>query len=231
MDHIFDLTDRNGALNHLPKERRGALFVSIKNRQFNTALIDAFCHFVQDHCAEGYITIVDKPYLHNITRDTVAGAERDRQILNLKRLSEDRTRNATKRIRNAGCQVVRLINWSEMAAQTPSWIGTELNTALAENGPFAAAVTDHAAQVMSTQGNANIAPTFTDFLMEELPVLLHAFYHDATGIVDCYPAPQVPLFWRIDRGDFASELPKVAALVKAAPRLFSADIQPVEESA
>ena len=45
--------------------RTGHLMISIKNRAFSRKLILEFCKFAEQHLSRAWLTVVDKPYLHN----------------------------------------------------------------------------------------------------------------------------------------------------------------------
>ena len=60
--------------------RSGHLMISIKNRLFTAKLIDAFCGLCERHFAHAYVTVVDKPYIHNVMAFGHDPAESDKML-------------------------------------------------------------------------------------------------------------------------------------------------------
>ncbi|QKQ26924.1 hypothetical protein [Candidatus Reidiella endopervernicosa] len=55
---------------------------------------------------------------------------------------------------------------------------------------------------------------FSQFLLSELPVLCYIYYLSGDQIVDIYPGEQPSLFWKIESGQYADELPQLSALTR-----------------
>lgn len=220
----FIVGDRFG--NVLPTELRSAhLMISIRNRAFNKHLIDAFCDFAVSHCAGGVITVVDKPYIHNIHAQTALGPERDRKVATLTQLSSERTRHAQRRIKHYGKGNLRIVSWAALARLTPDWIGVEIQQAFARGGSFAGAINQHVLRVIDSFADATMNDSFVGFLLEELPVLIFAAYEFEGGTLDCYPGPQIAPLWKIEAGEFGEELPQITQFIQDRRPMLYAEIQ------
>lgn len=214
-DHRIETRKGNASLADIA-QRTAHLMISIKNRAFDTALIDHFCHLVTQYFAAGLVTIVDSPYIHNITAETSDPAEVARRTTTLAMLSQERSRNVQRRIRHNGATGLNFLPWAELAAQTPAWITAEVLAAYNRRGAFHAAVAEQTRKIRGAR--AFVMPEENDaFLLEEIPPLIWAYYGLAGGVADFYPGPQMPLFWDIDRGRMAAELPRISALAAGHP--------------
>ena len=66
---------------------------------------------------------------------------------------------------------------------------------------------------------------YAQFLIEETPVILYCYYMFSGGVVDVYPGKIADYFWRIERGDYAEELPQTTALATTHPGLIYVDFR------
>jgi hypothetical protein len=205
-------------------DRTGLMMVSVKNRQFTTHLIDGFCRLATTCLRRGRITIVDRPYIQNILAATRSGGE-PRQIEGLRQLADERTRNVRRIIRHHDAHRIELVAWNALAEQVPEWITTEILAAWESRGAFHADLIAQARGRAGRDGDPVALERWALFLVEETPVLLYSYYLAFGAVVDCYPGPLPEYLWRIERGDYAAELPQVSALARAGPGLVYADVR------
>ncbi len=188
--------------------------VSIKNRLFTTALIDGYCRFASECLRVGYVTVVDRPYLRNAVAAT-NGQSAERGIDGVRRLSQDRVRQVRRILRRYDSQRLSFISWGDLAAETPPWLSGEVNGAWEARGCLYSDVVAHARDRANGTRDAASLERWAMFLVEETPVLLYAYYLLDGGVVDIYPGSHPPYLWRIERGDYASELPRTSAIASA----------------
>lgn len=205
-------------------DRTGLLMISIKNRQFTTGLIEGFCRFATTRLRGGLITVVDRPYLQNILAAATNGAQ-PAQINGLRQLADDRMRQARKILRRYDSQRIELIAWDALAEQTPDWITSEVHAAWDWRGAFHGDLIEQARRRAGSDADPAALDQWALFLVEETPVILYSYYLAVGGAVDCYPGPNAEHLWRIERGDYAAELPRVSALTRAYPSLVYADVR------
>ncbi|MGB0498754.1 MAG: hypothetical protein ACPGID_10475 [Rubricella sp.] len=212
----ISLADRPAPIGAV-RDRAAHLFVSVRNRAFDTGLLRAYCHLVRDNFpAGGCITVVDEPYRHNIAALATDPAERARALAGLERLSAERRRQCEKRIRGDSGGSVTLVDWRALAAAVPEAIRAECEAAFRQDPEIAALMREQAALAAAHYGRPDAAEAFLPFLEEELPVLLHS-YHKGP-VLDVYPGPQLRIIWEIDSGRFDDRLPTLAGMRGAAGR-------------
>jgi tRNA-dependent cyclodipeptide synthase len=186
--------------------------VSIKNRQFTDKLIETFCHFAQRHLRSGYLTVVDQPYLSNVramVRNPEEAAARAAGVL---RLSAERRRQVGRLVGKFDPQRISVVPWERLVERTPDWITAEIRQAFSKRGNFHAAVLDQTRPRIAGPADLATLEAHAEFLLNEAPVLLYCYYLFNGQIADFYPGPQADFLWRIERGEFASELPQITAL-------------------
>jgi hypothetical protein len=64
---------------------------------------------------------------------------------------------------------------------------------------------------------------YAEFLLEEIPVLLHQYYFGQAEVVDIYPGAQQELFWKIEANFYAAELPLLSARIPKERNLIYMD--------
>ncbi|MAS05691.1 MAG: hypothetical protein CL534_13555 [Ahrensia sp.] len=196
-------------------DKTGHLLISIKNRAFDKTLIRGFCRFVTEHMRDGYITVVDAPYLHNVEAVTPEGEERKRKADAVMRLAAERTRQVEKILQGYADAPLSLLPWRDLVADVPGWIGEEVDAAYARNGVFRAAIAEQCRKMLPGFDEAAEPLAFERFLLEEIPPLLYAYYLLEGGVADFYPGPIGEVFWDIDFGRLTDELPRVTELAQA----------------
>jgi hypothetical protein len=205
-------------------ERAGLLMISIKNRHFTTSLIDGFCRLVTEHLRCGYVTVVDRPYLRNILATTDDGTQAAR-VDGLRRLAEDRTRQAERALRRHGSDKVAFVSWDELTEQTPEWLTAEVQDAWSRRGLLHSDLIEQARERAGLVVDLATLERWALFLVEETPVLLYSYYLLDGGVVDVYPGPLAEYLWRIERGDYAAEIPRISALARSRQGLVYANVR------
>lgn len=196
------------------KYRTGHLMISLKNRRFDTQLIDLFCRVSSEHMNSGYITVVDAPYIHNVDAITSDPQERKRKVAGVTRLSADRTTQVKKVLKRYPDNRICLLPWCDLVSRVPDWITEEVASAYQRTGRFGRKLSRHCRAMLPAFDSANDPMAFERFLVEEIPPLLYAYYLLDGGVVDFYPGPLPSFVWDIDLGQLASELPRVSELAK-----------------
>jgi hypothetical protein len=205
--------------------RVGFLMISIKNRLFTSSLIKAYCRFATEQLLGGCVTVVDRPYVYNVLAASHERSARRTQISAIRRLGEERRRQAAKLISKYDEERIEFVSWNQLAMLTPKWLWAEVRTAFRNKGKF------HSDLLEQTQLNIggplqNTAlESYARFLVEETPVLLYCYYMFRGGIVDVYPGEIADYFWRLERGDYARELPQTTALATTHAGLIYVDFR------
>lgn len=210
--------------------RSGHLMISIKNRLFTAALIDAFCRFCKHHFAHAYVTVVDKPYIHNVMAFGHEPAEADRMLAGIVKLGADRTRQAEKVLRRYPPDRVSFMSWDDLVDAVPAWINEEVEAAFHLGGRFRAALSAQCRQIATAYGKVAHPNRLEFFLLEEMPVLIYAYYLLDGGVVDFYPDDLPAFFWYLERGGFIEELPQTTALAQGHPGLTYVNTALVEKA-
>ena len=70
--------------------RVGFLMISIKNRYFTTKLIEAYCRFATQHFQAGYVTVVDRPYVHNVLASALDPQKVQKELEAIARIASER---------------------------------------------------------------------------------------------------------------------------------------------
>jgi hypothetical protein len=187
--------------------RRGLLAVSVKNARFSSALIGAFIRLCNDHLAWGLMTIVDRPYECNLRAAGRGWAWEHVEINKLSRIAAEKRRSLMRALAKERKGGIQFIDWAALTKMTPEWLFKEIRTGWDRRGLFHA---DVLAQTRERFPDAEHAlEGYTDFVLEELPVLLHLYYFGYEQVVDFYPGPQPPLFWKVESGVYAEDLPQL----------------------
>jgi hypothetical protein len=205
-------------------ERAGLLMISIKNRHFTTPLIDGFCRFVTERLRCGYVTVVDRPYVQNILATTDDGTHAIR-IDGVRRLAEERTRQAERILRRRASSRVMFLSWDDLTERSPTWLTAEVQDAWQRRGLLHADLIALARERVGPDVDLAALERWALFLVEETPVLLYGYYLLDGGVVDVYPGPLPEYLWRIERGDYAAEIPRISALATSRQGLVYANVR------
>lgn len=192
--------------------RAGLLAVSVKNRRFSSNLIRAFVRLCNEHLARALVTIVDRPYECNIKAARRGWAEERVEIDKLRHIATEKRRSLIRALAKEGKGGIQLIAWDALSEMTPEWLSEEIRAGWKRRGLFHADVLAHTRERFPDAEHA--LEGYAEFLLEELPVLVHLYYFGHEQIVDFYPGPQPPLFWKIESGAYAEDLPELTLRLK-----------------
>lgn len=197
------------------EKRIGLLAISIKNPRFSNEMVTSFLEFSRNGFSEALITIVDKPYernLHAAKKDSawlLAETEKLRRIANETKVRINRMIGRFPGVK------VRLLDWDELQKNTPDWLVREIREAWNQRGSFYRHIRAQTASVLLDTSDDQI-DDYAEFMLEELPVLLQLYYFSEAPLADAYPGPQPDLFWKIESGFFAEQLPVLTGRLKEA---------------
>jgi|GEM_PF-2129203 len=197
------------------ENRIGLLAISIKNPRFSNEMVTSFLEFSRSGFSEALITIVDKPYERNLLaakKDSVwllAETEKLRRIANETKVRINRMIGKVAGVK------VRLLDWDELQKNTPDWLIREIREAWNQRGSFYEHIRAQTASVLLDTSDDQI-DGYAEFMLEELPVLLQLYYFSEAAMADAYPGPQPDLFWKIESGFFAEQLPVLTGRMKEA---------------
>jgi hypothetical protein len=156
------------------------------------------------------VTVVDRPYLRNVAAARRGAAWEEQERRTLERIAGEARARAERIVAAHGGPGVRVVAWDDLVHATPAWLDDGIRAAWARRGRFHADVLAHVRSVVPALPADDTAEPWAEFLLEELPVLLAVYYGGGRAVVDVYPGPQPPLFWRIEAGGYAEEMPEVA---------------------
>ncbi len=208
--------------------RSGLLAVSIKNPRFSNRLVTAFIALCQHTLESGVITVVDAPYERNLLAAGLGDEWLRRERVTLRRIADETRSRIERRLRAAAATRVRLLDWQDFAGQTPEWVAQEVRQAWERRGGFHRAVLAQTFRAIPGLEPGPRAECHAEFVLEELPALLNWYYTAEHGCVDVYPGAQPELFWQIEAGAHADELPRLSARVRAGRSLVYLDVQAAE---
>lgn len=206
-------------------DRSGLLAVSVKNPRFSNQLVAAFIAFCERTLRDGAITVVDAPYQRNLLAAGLSDAWMRRERAKLQRIADETRSRIGRQLRAAAATRIRLLDWEDFAGRTPEWLVQEVRQAWERRGSFHREVLAQACRAIPGLEPGPRAEGHAEFLLEELPPLLHGYYPPEGGCVDVYPGAQAALFWQIESGAHAGELPRLAARVRSSRGLIYLDVQ------
>lgn len=192
--------------------RSGFLMVSIKNRQFTDRLIESYCRIADRSLLQGFVTVVDQPYLSNVYAMARNAEDAASGIASVWRLSAERQRQVERIMRKYDPKRISFIAWEKLLEHTPDWLVAEIRGAFSRRGEFWAALLNQTRLRVGASADLATLERHAEFLVNETPALLYCYYMFDGPIADFYPGPQADYLWRIERGDFAAELPRTTAL-------------------
>jgi ribosomal protein S18 acetylase RimI-like enzyme len=191
------------------RARSGLLAISVKNPRFSNALVAAFCRAARERFAGGVVTVVDRPYERNVAAGSGTPDEQQREIETLRRVAAE-TRARVGRIVAKHGSAVSIKAWDDLTAETPPWLTQAIRAAWERRGRFHAGLLAQSRAILPNEPAPEELERYAEFLLEELPVLLHLYYFRDREVVDVYPGPNPPVFWGIEAGAYADEMPELA---------------------
>jgi len=192
------------------RTRTGLLAISVKNRRFSNALVAAFCRASQERFAAGVVTVVDSPYERNVAAGCGTPDQQRREIETLRRVAAEARVRVDRIVARHGGGAVSIQPWDALAAEVPEWLARGIRAAWERRGRFHADVLAQSRAILPNAPASVVLECYAEFLLEELPVLLHHYYFRPDEVVDVYPGPQPAVFWRIEAGAYADEMPDFA---------------------
>lgn len=192
------------------RTRTGLLAISVKNPRFSNALIAAFCRACRERFAAGAVTVVDKPYERNVAAGRGTPDRQRQEIDTLRRVATEARVRVGRIVARHGGGAVSIEPWDALAAETPEWLIRGIRAAWGRRGRFHADVLAQSRAILPHAPAPVALERYAEFLLEELPVLLHRYYFRPDEVVDVYPGPQPAVFWRIEAGAYADEMPDLA---------------------
>lgn len=188
------------------------IYISIKNRSFNRPYINQFIDMCETLEIEGRICAVDNPYYFNAMAELGLDSLCEKEAAKIETLSSDFQRMVGKAIRGKLSKRVQLVQWNDLEEQTPQIYKDELAEAFHSGSRVRDLLFDHISTVKPISDDRQFE-RFANFFLCEVPVLVHGYYANGPTL-DIYPGPQAALFWQIELGDFAKELPNLTALTR-----------------
>jgi tRNA-dependent cyclodipeptide synthase len=207
-------------------DRSGLLAVSVKNPRFSNQLVAAFIAFCKRALRDGEITVVDAPYERNVVAAGLDDAWMRQERAKLRRIADETRSRIRRQLRAAAATRIRVLDWPDFAGRTPEWLVQEVRRAWERRGSFHREVLAQTCRAIPGLEPGPRAERHAEFLLEELPPLLHHYYSAEAGCVDVYPGAQPALFWRIESGAHAGELPRLSARARSGRGLIYLDTQP-----
>ena len=210
--------------------KRGYLMVSVKNSSFTVAVVDTFCDLVESHLSASEIILFDTPYAAPILTGEADGPARQRKLDNLRKAASDRRRFLETILARREVSIP-IRGFDEVEAEVPPALRHEVRQAFESSGRFRQALLARSRAVIPPSVPDELLPRYAEFLVSEIPVLCHLYYAGGQpGVVDVYPGENPQLFWDIERGRFADELPLTTALAKRSPGLIYVDVSALPEA-
>jgi len=188
--------------------RKGMLGVSVKNSRFTNALISAFARICSDCLAQGLVTIVDRPYERNISAAGRGPHWEHAEITKLRRIAAETHVRVTRMLTKERAGKIQLLDWSVLSEMTPAWLVDEIRSGWDRRGLFYEDVLSETAAVIQNMEKFGLE-RYAEFILAELPVLLQLYYFSREQLVDFYPGPPPMLFWKLESGAYAEELPEL----------------------
>jgi hypothetical protein len=189
--------------------RRGLLAISIKNPRFSNALISSFARICCDNMAQGLVTVVDRPYELNLRAAGRGPAWEHAEIEKLRRIAAETRIRVTRMLAKERASRIELLDWNTLEEVTPAWLTDEIHAGWNRRGIFYADVLAQT-QTVIPETEQPLLERYAEFMIDELPVLLYLYYFGCEQVVDFYPGPQPLLFWKLEAGVYAEELPELA---------------------
>jgi len=205
--------------------KTGYLMISVKNPKFSNALIETYCAFSAEFLARSYLTVVDTPYFANIAANEYDVETTASEIDKLKDISRETVTRIGRIVAKYSAAPITLLSWREIERETPTWLVEEIHAAFRSKGCFYRDIIDRTRAVMPGNIPESRLEAFSQFLIQELPVLFYIYFLRDPGLADFYPDENPDLIWKIERGFYGAELPQLTALAARGPRVIYVDFR------
>lgn len=208
------------------RQKPGFLMISVKNKSFSNQLIESYFDFAESHLTKSFITIVDTPYFHNIIARNYDEETKQAEIKKLERISDENHRRVTRLLKKREPHNIKLISWTELERQTPQWLHEEVSLAFNYRGQFYQDIVNRTSEVIPQEAiEETQLEAYSQFLLEEIPILCNQYYLQKNNIVDVYPGENPDLFWRIEAGYYSDELPRLSKAAMQGSGLIYVDFR------
>lgn len=208
------------------KEKTGFLMISIKNKSFSNRLLEAYIDFVQKYLDKGFITIVDKPYIHNVNAIYTDPEQRLRELEKLDKIANENNARVQRLIRKKACNNIEQVYWNDLELSTPAWIVEEIESAFLSKGNLYRDILERTMEVIPEGVITDLnADKYAQFLVKEMPILLHQYYFTDDKIVDIYPGENPDFLWKVEAGYYSDELPGISQAAVRGDGLTYIDFQ------
>jgi hypothetical protein len=205
--------------------KRVYLMVSVKNPNFSARLISTFCDLVETHFGRGEVILVDTPYASTISAIEANETVRRRELEDLQRVTNER-RRLVERILAKRSEILPVYSFDQVKREVSPPLLLEVRTAFELETRFRQAILDRSREVAPATIPDALLPRFAEFLVCEIPVLCFLYYaRGEPGVVDVYPGEIPEIFWDIERGLYADELPGISRLAERSPGLIYVEVR------
>jgi len=203
----------------------GYLMVSVKNPNFPARLVGAFCDLAESQFARGEVILFDTPYAATIAATEVRASVRDRKLSTLREVAREKRRFFEKTLAKRDTSLP-IRSFDDVEREVDPILIREVRGAFQREGPFRRVVLDRAREVIPEEIPDEALPRFAEFLVREIPVLCHLYYHEGEeSVVDVYPGEPFDLFWDIERGRYSDELPEISRRAGRSPGVICVDVR------
>lgn len=208
-----------------PSDLVGATYfvgVSLKNKNFSRVW---FKHALADIFrlkGQLKITLVDGPYF-SAAKASLSGRYLEREFGVLNSLKAEAEARIVRLAEHSAVPVEKLL-WSDLEDKVPHVLRVELLEAFRLRQRVFRLITRQTELATSAQivKNAEIA---CEFLLCEIPTLIHIYYGALEPFIDLYPGPNATFFGELEAGMLKSELPFATKLAKMRNPLVYADVR------
>jgi hypothetical protein len=190
------------------------LFVSLKNRRFTDSLLDWFVHVCAEYRVQGYISVVDSPYLLN-ERAKLGRKLSEAEVSRIFQMASERYRQINRILRRRSSNsYIRLIKWEDLTSKTPARLKEEVLRAFGAKKRFYTAILEQTRQMKPRLTTIDSLERYAQFVLAELPILLYVYYATSDGVVDFYPGENFHFYEEVEQGTFEDELPETTAFIR-----------------
>lgn len=205
--------------------RLAYLFISLKNPLFDWKLISWFINVCDKFFDRGFICVVDEPYYHNLVADYGPSPVPPESIDKLHKLTFQKQRKAQKALNRNADFKVQLAPWSLLSSYTPQWMKKEVQIAFQMKGLLYSLVLHQVALSRSLPHKEDVLERYAGFVLNELPILIYAYYTYSQGVVDFYPGENSKIYTAIEQNRLSVELPQITQFMHLSKPYVHVNVQ------
>jgi len=204
------------------KSRKALFYISMKNRIFSKELISWVLLYSKYMNWQLEVCVVDKPYYAFVEwQKKEYGISDKDEIGLLNKVSFEIKRKTEKIISAMNAIKVNFLEWNYLHSQCPDWIKTELREGFNKNGRVFELLSEQTKDIVGKLVGYKNLPGKFEFILDEVPVLIWAYYNEQSSLVDIYPGENAIFFVDLEKGVLANELPLISRMiVKSKPLLY-----------